>query len=76
MYNLSVVKLVRTTNLSTHIKSAACRVALRKSQVIWLKQEMKHLFSRRHNPPRYIKVLDSELSHKLHPIEFDNYMTM
>lgn len=58
-------------NLRTNTHSRASSIALTKARTIWLNEECKHWFSVRDNLKLHLKVLYSELSFKLHNVEFD-----
>ncbi|CAK1596620.1 unnamed protein product [Parnassius mnemosyne] len=51
--------------------SRAASIAISKAQNIWLNEECRRWFSNRDNLKIHLKVLYSELSYKLHNIEFD-----
>lgn len=52
-------------------KSRSAQIAVKKAQKIWLNEEARNWFSIRDNLKVHLKVLYSELSYKLHNIEFD-----
>ncbi|CAH2094625.1 unnamed protein product [Euphydryas editha] len=58
-------------NLKTNTHSRASNIALKKAQQVWLNEESRHWFTVRDNLKLHLKILYSELSFKLHNIEFD-----
>ena len=51
--------------------SVSARRTIRFASQFWLKSEVKQLYIKRNTIKLYIKVLHTELSSKLHPIEWD-----
>lgn len=60
-----------TRNMNIKLNSTAASKALIKAKQIWIKEEVKTLFRRRDAIRTYLKVVHSEITFKLHPIEFD-----
>lgn len=58
-------------NIKSNTRSHSSEIAIKKAQKIWLNEESRHWFTVRDNLKHHLKILYSELSFKLHNVEFD-----